>query len=64
MNLNEVVIITETASDVIVNTTGPAVGAITETVTTGFQGPPGLQNVRVQTTAPANPNLNDIWIQI
>lgn len=35
-----------------------------EITTVGPQGPPGLQNVYVQTTAPTAPNLNDIWIQI
>lgn len=30
----------------------------------GPQGPPGVQNVFVQSTAPTSPNLNDIWIQV
>ena len=29
----------------------------------GPQGPPGLQNVHVDSTPPANPNVNDIWIE-
>lgn len=30
----------------------------------GPEGPPGVQNLFVQSTAPTSPALNDVWIQI
>jgi hypothetical protein len=51
-------------AEVIVTTETIAGPAITQIDIPGLQGPPGLQNVRVQTLEPENPNLNDIWIQI
>jgi hypothetical protein len=50
------------AEEVVLNITSNP--EIIEIIDVGPQGPPGLQNVYVQSTAPTSPNLNDIWIQI
>jgi hypothetical protein len=50
------------AEEIVLNVTSNP--EIVEITTVGPQGPPGLKNVYVQSTAPTSPNLNDIWIQI
>jgi hypothetical protein len=42
----------------------PAPFSVLEVATQGIQGPKGDQNVYVSTTAPANPQLNWIWVKI
>lgn len=55
-----------TVSEVVPSVVHDAISAVSTTVATipGPQGPPGVQNVYVGATAPANPEIGWIWIQI